>query len=260
MLPMNLPLLLANPEMRNPENHKARIVQKVMKGNLHLGTILKELSYYWKIRIWFKQPVTIVSRHQHVVTSCRVFSRFCEAAAGGLLYMTSRRTGQYFDHLLKSVDRYELVITHGHERQGPHAFTLERFKAKFDHRFITEEKIAELYGQNSGQTGKPYAPSDFRRISREGSTAVERFLRNFHGLNSTDKTGYIQTGEGKDARWDLSGRRDSWSRNMHFGRDIKVEHMLGNDFIWYSSEFPGCGNGSYGMLATEKTWLHLEDD
>ena len=255
MLPTNMALVLGDPDVKDPESHKSRTVQKVMKGFLHLETILKELSYYWKIRIWFKQPVSIVVGRRYVVTNCHVFSRFCDGLHGGLLYEKRRaRYGQPFGHLLQLVDRYELVIPH------PRKMTLELFKSKFDPRFITEKKIEELYGQKSGQTGKPYAMTDFRRISRIGRRAVERFLQNFHGIGSQDKTGYIQSGKSNDTRWDLSGCHYSCSRNMHFGRNIKVEHMLGNEFVWYSSEFPGCGNGSYGMLATEKTWLHLEDD
>ena len=39
MLPTNMALVLGDPDVKDPESHKSRTVQKVMKGFLHLETI-----------------------------------------------------------------------------------------------------------------------------------------------------------------------------------------------------------------------------
>jgi hypothetical protein len=241
------------------------IAEKVLKGGQTLHENLLELRY-WKIKMWFKKPTSVVlncRRHSEPKLQ-HIFHKFGRTEHGSLIYMPRKsrvRFGFYFSEVAGyedgNVDRYDVIFP-----KPANEFTFEKFKAKFDMRFVTEARLQELWSGKSGQTGCQYARSDFRHIGREGKWVLERFLKRFTNVASTDTTHYLCSDrEGCEKNYRLyefhtsSGRQSS-----RFGRDIKIEHLLGNSLVWYSSEFPGCGNGSYGMLVNEKTWLHLEDD
>ena len=238
------------------------IAEKVLRGDQTLHENLLELSRYWKIRMWFKKPTSIVLNcHRHSEPKLQhVFHKFGKTEQGSLIYMPRKsrvRFGFFFSEVADNVDRYEVVFP-----KPANEFTFEKFKAKFDMRFVTEAKLQELWNGKSGQTGCQYARSDFRRIGREGKWVLERFLKRFTNVAGTDTTHYLCSyREGCEKNYRLYDCHNSRGRqSSRFGRDIKIEHLLGNGLVWYSSEFPGCGNGSYGMLVNEKVWLHLEDD
>jgi hypothetical protein len=238
MLPTNAALLTTVP------GHCQWIAEKVLKGTSTLTNNLIDISLYWKVKIWFTKPVTVYRTrfsNGYKESNVHVFTKFAMSKSNNLIYLF-KRNGRYgrpfcFENL---IDRYEIVFTHYRE------FTFEQFKAKFDPRFITNAKLQDFWNSTSAQTGKQYARSDFKQIGPEGKQLVESFLQRFKGLD--DKTlvrEYYQS----------RGRR-----NSRCGRDIKIEYSPGIDYVFYSSEYPGCGNGSYGILANEKQWLHLEDD
>lgn len=128
----------------------------------------------------------------------------------------------------------------------------EAFKRKFDPIFITDSEISKLWNSTSSQTGVKYRPSDFKSLGREGVRLVRRFLNNFKGVQA-DNQGYVNSGYGDY----LSLHHYS---NGSRGRDLKVSHNKGGGYVYYASEFPGCGNGTYGLIANKYTYLHLEDD
>lgn len=128
--------------------------------------------------------------------------------------------------------------------------SFEAFARRFDRRFVTEAELQSLWISTSGQHGHRYRPSDFRRLGPKGRQAVAQFLKHFVGLDTPgpahDPTGVL--------------RIAIHSRSEHAGRDISIHHKVGAGFITYASEFPGSGNGSYFLLVSENTVLHLEDD
>jgi len=265
MLPANIALMVGE-----EREWKREVVGKVLKSGFSLKENILQLGRMWALHLWFKNPikvVTVVPRkrfiengrnciviggRREVEKTNHVFNGFFESKFGGLCYTlrSNSRTGYYFQrHWYELIDKYEVVVP------GDTTLSLDKFAVRFDRRFITDSEINNLWSHNSSQHGGKYNLKDFKRLGSVGKQVMGRFLKNFKGVTNTDSTGY----RSMDNEHYLSEYRHSFSRN-HFGRDIKIEHRLGNDSVWYSSELPGCGNGSYGLIANKHEWLHLEDD
>ena len=263
-IPDNIPLLLGACQ----NDAETAVVERILKGQGDLRTNLLDLGKFWKIRVWFKEPIQIQIKRTTKVTNlpdgCRqwthrdakitndhIFSRITTGSATNeLIYGTSRqaRTGYFFPSL-DLVTRYEPVIP----SQVKDEFkSLEQFAAKFDPYFITQSEVSRLWNGTSSQHGGKYVPSDFHRIGPQGKKVLERFLTRFKGINSPDRSQYHESSGLR-----LSDRYDS---NHHFGRDICIEHASANEYVFYTSEFHNCGNGRYGLLANKKEFLWLEDD
>lgn len=258
-IPKNL-ALLATQELNDRE--KAAI-EKVFKST-DLRESLLTLGAVWKVKVWFNCEFEIqIARHTtkrkegdvihwirnkgSVTSNAHVFNKITTGIYGGLLYGTSRRARHGYPFpSLDTVVRYEPVIN---GRLGEFS-SFEDFKAKFDPLFITGTEIHSLWSQNSSQHGGQYKPSDFHRIGPEGLKVLERFLR-FFRLNAAKGTpGYNPTCR---EEYTCMGRGN-------FGRDIKIEHSIGANYVRYASEYPGCGNGRYGLVANKREFLHTEDD
>ena len=64
-----------------------------------------------------------------------------------------------------------------------------------------------------------------------------------------------------EQRLEYRWRQNSNSNN--FGRDFTIQTKEGEGGIfkaWFSSEYPGCGNGSYYLLLSPEWAIHCEDD
>jgi len=269
-IPKNLPLLL------NSKNPAAlAVIDKILRENqTDVEQNLAALGKFWKIRVWFNQPVTINlqprwhdnGNHSKTLVTAKttdnhVFSYFWTNVTHGLCYRTANKRGYPFNWLHRVV-KYEPVLEQDKEVSDEFK-TFEQFKARFDPQFISEEKIQELWDNPSSQTGQRYRRSDFRHIGQEGQQVMERFLFFFKGVGTGDNApGYHKSEyKNKDGSgyYVLDEHRYSNGRGK-FGRDIKISHQTNQNIIHYSSEFPGCGNGRYGILANRKYFLHLEDD
>ena len=253
-----------------PEKTKA--IESVLKCE-DLKTNLLTLSKFWKLKVWFNTEHDI-KIHTHTTkklnsdgqmswchgksyehTNVHVFSFISTATSGCLLYSTKRghvRNGYYFPDL-STVTKYEVVL----KEHVDEFKSYEQFKKKFDPFFIMESEIQNLWNGTSNQHGGKYKPSDFRSIGPQGKWVMERFLRGFKGITSTDHTSY-PTVEPMMARPVYRERYKS--NGHHFGRDISMEHRIGNPYVHYASEYPNCGNGRYGIVANKNQFLHLEDD
>jgi hypothetical protein len=263
--PENIPLLIGH-----VTENQAPVIEAILKGRTDLQKNLLELGYHWDVKVWFKDPVEIyriprwikkkeedgrvsVTRTRNHTSSVHVFHGFF--TSNEKLCYKFRRTGRHGGHFpsLELVTRYEPVIASHDE------FTsYEQFKAKFDLNFITEDQILGLWTSKSGQHGGQYKPSDFRSIGPRGKEVLRRFLMTFKGVSSTDTTGYHQYGN--PPSWSLSEKFYSNSPNQTFGRDVSISHTLGIPRVYYSSEYPGCGNGRYGLLVNKNEYLWIEDD
>jgi hypothetical protein len=136
--------------------------------------------------------------------------------------------------------------------------TLAEFMVMFNPRFITLEKISELWHNGiDGAKTTEIKRSKFKKIGKEGKTLMKRFLEKFDSVNRITEH-YMVSPHGEYKV--LMEKRYSSSSSMRIGRDIGVEHSEGNGMVFWSSEYPGCGNGSYYIVANERTILHLEDD
>lgn len=133
----------------------------------------------------------------------------------------------------------------------------EEFRKKFDTRFISEKLIRDLYNEKSGEVGKRYyTKRDFKRLNGTGKRVMEDFLRKFTDINRPNE--YYDRHKIGDTEFNTL--REWYNTYHHSGRDISITHSEGQDRVFYSSEFMGCGNGSYYLVASANTVLHVEDD
>ena len=247
MIPENLPLLMGLPGM-------GEVIEKIMRGEGSLEDHLVWLSQPgFRIRVWFSSPVQIrVNGYRTKMVTEHTFAGFFKGQIHGLCYMIKEhaRSGYKMGDQVKFITRYEPVLKHNEFK------SFEQFRAKFDTRFITESEIQTLWDGTSPQHGGKYRPNDFRKLSRTGLRLMERFLEHFKGVDKVSPF-YIDKGDYKilNEHYTSSGRP-----NSVFGRDISISHQTNLSFVSYSSEYPGCGNGRYGILANKKEYLHIEDD
>jgi hypothetical protein len=217
-------------------------------------TNMADLTKHVKLRIVFNKP-TLISfnrlRYREVTEAVigRIFH--CGIGFGYSTRHEKVRRGKSVEWG-GSIAYYEPVIDKSHKNEG--FKSLEAFARKFDPRFITPKAIEELYNGTSSQTGLKYTPADFHQLGPQGKRVLESFLRGFISLDVEGlryREGYTKG----------TKHFDAWHKtNRHPGRDISISHTLGQPYIHYASEFCGCGNGRYGLLANESTFLHLEDD
>jgi hypothetical protein len=264
-IPDNLALLVGLP------SPQADVIERILKGQTDLKTNLLDLSKFWKIKVWFNQPTEIhtipqwvtsidaegkvwKSRTRSKTDTVHVIARFFQTDWEKLCYLPRRnvRRGFHFPEL-DTVVKYEPVIEDNKDKFSSY----EKFAAKFDRRFMPESEIQSLWNSRSGQHGGQYKPSDFHRIGPQGKRVLSNFLRLFVDWNTEGKC-YIEHkyDDGKITKT-LSERHKTYHR---LGRDITIEHTLGIPRVFYSSEYQGCGNGRYGLLANKNEFLWLEDD
>lgn len=242
MLPSNVAFLLNLPD------YQATKVAAVIKDHSNLQVNLVNLSSCWPIRVWFKKPVTVVNaRRKYVTVSEFTFSKFFAHGDSVLCHLPKRdaRSGFVVNFNLDDIEKYEVVLFNEREFKS-----FDAFKARFDLRLITERQILKLWSLPSAQTGKQYCQTDFKRLGPEALVTMQRFLRRFTSIDTPVLDNYNERGY----------MSEHYTSNHHLGRDITIESNKDRDWISYASEFSGTGNGSYGLIATEKTWLHLEDD
>lgn len=254
----NLPLFLGISDKGD------EVISTLLKGGLSLEESLVKLSQEFKVRIRFREPVHIqVPRRRETLSenswrfiSCKqtddhVFSGFFHKG-GSLYYLTKTngRRGYQCDWISKAIS-FEPVV----DRSKKDEFdSYEDFKKKFDPLFISDAQIQGLWNSRSAQHGGKYVPSDFHRLGKRGKEVLARFLQSFKGVPGTEGTPcYRETKYGTH----LSERYYSY---CHTGRDITIEHRLGNDVVHYSSEYHGCGNGRYGLIVNKNEFLWMEDD
>jgi hypothetical protein len=263
-VPENIPLLTGLKE------DQAAAVEKVLKG-CNLYEALTGLGRFWKIKVWFNceheiKTVNHIIKKEEEGRTTRYYKSYNKGTVhvfnsimdnnGALLYKTTRtgRFGYYFPSL-ESVVKYEPVIADSVTLSREFK-SYEQFARKFDRRFITESEIQNFWNSKSNQHGGRYKPSDFHKIGPRGKYVLENFLRLFVNVETEGKCYLENEYNGKKYKF-LTERYHS---NCHLGRDITISHTLGQPIVHYSSEYPGCGNGRYGLLANKNEFLWLEDD
>jgi len=254
MLPDNIGVAV---DFKN-ERQKASVLESLrhpsdLKGNL------QRLGTHWRIQVSFSDPVHIqVNRRKSVDTDRYVFPGFFKSKIGDLCYTTARRrraawSGYRFEWpFLDKVVAYNLVDS----ARTDEFSSLDQFAKRFDRRFISREVIESLWNEKSGQHGGKYNKRDFHRLGSKGRYAVDMFMYHFKGVGVTvPPPGYMMSNMSKNHILRVYHRATSNS-----GRDITISHQLGRGDVHYASEFVNSGNGRYGLLVSEKTFLWLEDD
>jgi hypothetical protein len=259
-IPKTLPLFLNDPR---PE--AVAVLDRILKGQTDLAKNLLEIGHQWKVHVWFSQPVelnirarwkrdpnnpTSFTKNRTRTVTDWIFGGFFTGTTHGLCYSCGNRRGYPFDCLDKVI-RYEPVVRTSNEFD-----TFEQFKAKFDPLFITEEEIILLWNSKSGQHGSRYKKSDFRQMGPQGLRVMKDFLVFFKGVNEGGENtpGYSKYDE---IHYTLDKRYTTYH---NLGRDIHISHQTNIPRVFYASEYQGCGNGRYGLVANKREFLWLEDD
>ena len=259
-LPKNIALLPALDLNRDQLN----LVENALKGaHSTMEEALLAFSKYWKLKVTFTEPVEVVGRCFYTLQpfsavrsrkginrkKTHVFNSISHSKAGDTIYCTTRRGrwGYPFPNLSK-VEEFEI-----YRKKPPRFRTYEQFKARFDLRFITEDFIKELWNGTSAQHGGKYVPSDFKRLGPTGSRVMRDFLaRGFEKV--TYDSNLLSNSKTRNA---LHAQHKTYGNG---GRDISISYSEGFNRVHYASEFPGCGNGMYGLIANERYFLWLEND
>jgi len=253
-MPSDIPLLVGK-----SEDLDQVVATITSRGNPDLNTLFDNLcllTNHVRVKVWLDTPSDIhkTKRKYNFNATEAIIGKFFVGSTGwGYSLRHERvRSGYHCSDWVPHIIRYEPLIEKALRAKTEGFKSLESFTRKFDFRFITFNEIKNLYTGKSNQHGGVYTPNDFRKIGPRGKEVLKRFLLKFKGL---DVEGPCYTEyAGKKS---YTERYASW---RHTGRDISISHTLGVPFIYYASEFHGCGNGRYGILANEHEFLWLEDD
>ena len=240
--PNNLPTMLGI------SNHIDNAIADALSGKLSLDETLARLSNWFLVKAWFSEPIKVLRKTSDV----HVFKSFFISEKNRLCYGYRRhpRTGRpfYDAHLITKLE----FIDEEHEFNS-----YEEFKKKFDTRFIKEDQILHLWNGTSSQHGKKFNKKDFRKISKRGKEVMDRFLKHFTNINEHNEHYHKSDLYKNEEVFILKARHESWTNS---GRDISISHQTNAPHIFYSSEYRGCLNGRYGLVANKNEFLHLEDD
>jgi hypothetical protein len=219
---------------------------------------LARLNKYLKIKATFSRAVPLLRNSgcetSHIINGMFVSGTKDLGQSNPYLCAMKQRKGSTGWHIPNCVIRYEPLID-----TLIYFKSYEEFRKQFDTFFISEAFIKELWAGKSAQTGNKYCKVDFRSIGHEGRRILQRFLVHFKGIESLDGTGYANRKDETTGDYKYLHEK-YYSYGSRSGRLKTIEHRLGSNRVYYSSEFAGCGNGSYGIVASRSKWLHLEDD
>ena len=184
-------------------------------------------------RLHFDRPLSFWAgrRYQDVKNfTVRTFMNQC-----GGLYVSARKNATLykFEHLDKVV-RLEVL-----EPKPDKFANFIEFAKIFDRRFISDEKINELW-----QERRP--PSDFRRMGKRAQDLLQEFLRSF--------TDWRESGISYNQDNRLISQYRCWGNQ---GMKISFEHLAGNGLVWYSTTYQYSPRARYYLLVNEKPCYSL---
>lgn len=226
--------------------HKPDRTPDEVKNDLH------QFSWLTRIKVQFKAPTLVIygGRMRYKEVTEHTFAGLFLGRGNELYYLLSRRGRRGYHLPFDMIQSYELVNVNKRDLKFK---DFEEFQEKFDLRYIGIDYIKNLWASKSAQHGGQYHKGDFKRIGPVGKRVLKDFLRNFRGISEGGGPGYIE----RDGHYTLEARH---STGHHLGRDIRISHQTNVPCVFYSSEYQGCGNGRYGLLANEHEFLWLEDD
>lgn len=202
----------------------------------------------------FTRPVSFIACGRDYHNTQRFRFTSCQLHEGRL-YFATRKRARMLRTTSIPLDAVSTVYPVKSDPTSDAFSSYEEFARQFDLRFISAEKVHELWVSGSSQHGGPFRRSDFKPLSKRGKEVMERFLREFVSWDQPagERSELIRAAHRSDP-YNLRGGFST------VGRDITIEHRAGNQLVFYSSEFPGCGNGSYYIVAKANKILHMEND
>jgi hypothetical protein len=223
----------------------------------HLLTIIKERDRNCRLRLKFSEPVPSIFTQflrGEDVTEITVDHFFVNNITDApMIYATNRSNARYGRRFTSNYIEKLLSVEPVH-RMNQAIVTYEKFLKYFDLKYIAEEKVMSLWNDRGTRT---WRKKDFKPMGSTAKRTFTEFNERFKGITdiASELSGaYCNNGYGnKELRRHHSGYGNR-------SRDITVSHQQGTGYVYYASEFRGCGNGSYGFVARKNVWLHIEDD
>lgn len=225
------------------------VIESLLRGVTIQSMV--QLSYFMKIKFKFIHPVSFLKFRTRVESDTHTFNMIYNV--GDKLYYGNKINSRYgYPIPINLIESWEPIPKPDREFKSEKEFT-----KKFDLRFIKEDAIHQLWIKGSSMHNGHFRKSDFRKMGKAGKGVFGNFLKGFKGIN-------LNLLPERDAyRKSPYGEYHVYSEKYYgrgSGRDISISHQTNTDKVYYSSEFVGCGNGRYGLLANKKEYLWLEDD
>lgn len=237
----------ALPLMLGQRDKLDTLITQLLRDSNDLQTLCS-LSHYMKIKIEFNRPVNIrinYRRHKEILSF--IFTKLM--FSNSRLYHGKRNSRYLYPLYLESIKSIEPLL-----ETSIYFKDYEEFKKKFNPLFITEDEIYRLFNETS-YSGQRFNKTDFRTIGKRGREVLKQFMVHFKGVTKGGGEGYTKSFHG-----DYKILHKHYSSYRHPGRDITIEHNENIEYVWYSSEKHGCGNGRYGLVVNRNEYLWLEDD
>lgn len=218
----------------NPSTTEVKEKWELLKKDLHDKGI-----YADKYTLTFSQPVDIRVNRRKVITKRKISVKLFLSPGKDLCYTFNKRTGYLFGY--------------------PDAFYLTSLEAILPEVAIsqTAEKVKKLANR--------IHPNAWQDIKKQIIADPEKYAGNY-GATVTSISSkfpeYVinQLREAFENKSDYSHRIETYH---HSGRNLTVQTKMGEDGIfraWFSSEYYGCANGDYWILANPTTAIFKETD
>ena len=232
-------------------------IAAALKSDTSLEDAVTRLSWHFKIRIRFDHPLQLRKLKGFKTNSTHTFSRFFVSENGHLCYApTSRGKWGHRLPLAQLGVEYLELLRNNHEFKS-----YDEFKARFDPRFIKEVGIQSLWNSKSSQHGGQYNRGDFKKLGKQGKRLMKRFLQNFTNIDTVPSTARERSGLFQQSNsTPIKVYSEKHHTDHRLGRDISISYQSNSPYLYYSSEYMGCGNGDYGLIVNESTYLYLERD
>ncbi|MEA3421015.1 MAG: hypothetical protein U9Q97_05000 [Acidobacteriota bacterium] len=245
--PNNLPTLIGI----SKESDAA--IAKSLNESLSLEESLTRLSHHFLVRAHFSQPIRLLFRGNYKTSSIHTFRCLFISTTGNFCYGYKRNSHRGRPlYGIKFITKIEFL------ENPPSEFkSYEDFKARFDPQFIKEEGIKSLWNSKSSMHGGKYNRNDFKSISKRGREVLNQFLTHFTKIHEVNEHYTISNAWENEKVLVYKAKHYS---DGHYGRDISISTNTKAPYIFYSSEYPGCLNGHYGLLVNKSTYLYLEKD
>jgi hypothetical protein len=234
----------------NPDSDAT--IANVLKGSFSLEESLTRLSRYFLIRIHFTHAINLRVLRGYFNSNVHTFRCLFISNQGNFCYGYKRNSHRGHPLNSEHITKIEFLDTTPKEFKS-----YEDFKAKFDPRFITEDGIKSLWNSKSSMHGGKYNRKDFKSISKRGREVLKQFLTHFTKIHEVNDHYIISNVLEDEEVLVYKAKHRSYS---HSGRDISISTNTKAPYIFYSSEYPGCLNGHYGLLVNKNTYLYLEKD
>lgn len=230
MLPKNLPLVMDNTSV-------SHIIDECLRNADDTFIVLTTITRAYPVIIKFKKPMVFNGKEK----TQHHFGTFFLSSHNNICY--GHRMHAYTGYplpkdFLSNIQEMSLDINSVDFKD------FQEFINRFHPDFITRKELKNLWNDPHGV----YNKRNFRALNDKALNVLKDFKKKFKGLNNTDH----YKGDFLTCR--------SWRTYDPRSKNVTISHSKKAEFINISLERAGTCNGSYGLIANNREYLHLEDD